>query len=273
MQRAKSKTLSIGVLVLTLIVGLFGGFVGGYVTRDTGNFFPTILTTQSNPQPAISVNSTPTNLESLIKQITPSVVNITSATQSSDYFGRPQSAQSIGTGMVITTNGYILTSKHIVSGGSGPVSVQTTDRKQYSAEVTALDPNNDLAILKINATNLTPVRLGDSSLVLLGQPVIAIGNTLGQFQNTVTQGIISGLNRSISAGDSMYSQESLTDLLQTDAAINPGNSGGPLVDQKSGTVIGISTAGSISAQSIGFVIPINQAKTFINNHVTGPPFK
>lgn len=270
MSKAKSKILILSLFIITLIVGAASGFVGGYVARDLVVPQPVAISTQPNTPSTTAIDSTQTGLESLIKQVTPSVVNITATTQSPGYFGQSQNLQSAGTGMIISANGYILTNKHIISSGSSSVSVQMTDGKQYTAQVIAQDPNNDLAILKINATNLTPVRLGDSSSAVLGQPVIAIGNTLGQFQNTVTQGIISGLNRSILAGNSVYYQESLTGLLQTDAAINPGNSGGPIVDQSSGTVIGISTATSSGAQSIGFVIPINQAKSFINSYVTAP---
>ncbi len=270
MPDAKPKTLHLRLFTLVLVIGIIGGFVGGYAEQVLVNPQPTAVSTQPNTVSTTAADSKLTSLESLIKQITPSVVNITATTKSLSRFGQLQSVQAVGTGMIIATNGYILTNKHVISSGSDSISVQTSDNKQYPAQVIALSPNNDLAILKIDATNLVPVRLGNSSLVVLGQPVIAIGNTLGQFQNTVTQGIISGLDRSISTGDSIYDQETLTGLLQTDAAINPGNSGGPLVDQSSGTVIGINTATSQNAQSTGFVIPINQAKAFINQYVTAP---
>jgi len=270
MPDAKPKTLHLRLFTLVLVIGIVGGFVGGYAEQALINPQPTAISTQPNTVSTTAVDTKLTSLESLIKQITPSVVNITDTTKSLSRFGQLQSVQVVGTGMIIATNGYILTNKHVVSSESDSVSVQTSDDKQYPAQVIALSPNNDLAVLKIDATNLTPVHLGNSSLAMLGQPVIAIGNTLGQFQNTVTQGIISGLDRSILAGDSIYDQETLTGLLQTDAAINPGNSGGPLVDQSSGTVIGINTATSLSAQSTGFVIPINQAKAFINQYVTAP---
>jgi S1-C subfamily serine protease len=127
----------------------------------------------------------------------------------------------------------------------------------------ATDPAHDLALVKVDATGLTPVTLGDSSSVQVGQLAIAIGSPLGTFTDSVTQGIVSGVNRTITVSEQgTRNQESLTGLIQTDAAINPGNSGGPLLDA-SGSVIGIITASSSNAQDMGFAIPINQAKSMI----------
>ena len=267
MPNAKPKTLILSLFVLALAASVLGGFAGGFAE---GYLVKPQSSTVSTPNtiPTTPVDSTKSGLEALIKQVTPSVVNITDTTESTGRFGQAQSAQTAGTGMIITADGYILTNKHVVSSGSSSISVQTSDNKQYSARAIATSSNNDLALLKIEATNLTTIHLGDSDGVVLGQSVIAIGNTLGEFQNTVTQGIISGLNRTISAADTIYNQQTLSGLIQTDAAINPGNSGGPLVGQATGTTIGINTATSTNAQNIGFVIPINQAKDFIKSYVT-----
>ncbi|OYW41732.1 hypothetical protein B7Z28_02225, partial [Candidatus Saccharibacteria bacterium 32-45-3] len=167
-----------------------------------------------------------------------------------------------GTGIIISADGYILTNKHVVSEAQ-TVEVVTSDGTRYKdVAVIGQDPLNDIAFLKIkNAKDLPVAEIGDSGTVRVGQNVITIGNSLGQYHNTVTSGIISGLGRPVIAGSSDLGSrvESLTDLLQTDAAINPGNSGGPLLNM-SGQVIGINTAIASDAQSIGFAIPINAAK-------------
>lgn len=267
MQKNRSKIFVASIFVLTIIVSAVTGFIGGYAEREVFNALSSGIPESSNSPVAATVDSNTTRLEALVKQINPSVVNISVATQSFGRFGQSQDAQAEGTGMILTRDGYILTNRHVISGSPSSISVKLSDGTQYSADVVALSPDNDIGIIKIDATDLTPVRLGNSDLAVLGQSVIAIGNTLGEFQNTVTQGIISGLDRSILAGESIYDVESLSGLLQTDAAINPGNSGGPLVDERTGTVIGINTATSTNAQSIGFVIPINQAKDFIREQV------
>lgn len=168
-----------------------------------------------------------------------------------------------GSGFIISSDGLILTNKHVVSDTKAEYSVLTNDGKTYSAKVLARDPNQDLAILKIDATGLPTVTLGDSSGLQLGQTAIAIGNALGQFSNTVSVGVVSGLARTVTASaPDTGAQETITGVIQTDAAINPGNSGGPLLDLR-GDVIGIDTAIASDAQNIGFAIPINQAKSAI----------
>jgi len=169
-----------------------------------------------------------------------------------------------GSGFIISSDGMILTNKHVVSDASADYTVLTNDGKKYDAKVLARDPVQDLAVIKIDATNLPVVTLGDSDSIKLGQTAIAIGNALGEFRNTVSVGAISGLSRSITASGGPFGSESLQNLIQTDAAINPGNSGGPLLNLK-GEVIGIDTAVASNAQNIGFAIPINQAKRDIQS--------
>ena len=165
-----------------------------------------------------------------------------------------------GSGFIVSEDGLVITNKHVVSDESASYTVLTNDGEKYPATVLALDPVQDIAIVKIktDSKNLPTVNLGDSDSVRLGQTAIAIGNALGEFRNTVSVGIISGLARSIEASGS-DGIEHLEGLIQTDAAINPGNSGGPLLNLK-GEVIAINTAVARNAENIGFAIPINQAK-------------
>ncbi len=168
-----------------------------------------------------------------------------------------------GSGFIISSDGLILTNRHVVNIPGADFTVITSDNKKYPGKVLAKDPVQDIALVKISApNNFVPLTLGNSSKLQTGQTVIAIGNALGQFSNSVSKGVISGLSRSIVASEG-GSSEKLNQVIQTDAAINPGNSGGPLLDL-SGNVIGINTAMAQGAQNIGFAIPINQAKKDIS---------
>ena len=173
--------------------------------------------------------------------------------------------QNIGSGFIVSADGLIITNKHVVSDTEATYKVLTNNHKTYTVEHISRDPLNDLAILKINTNNLIPIQLGDSSHLKLGQHVIAIGTPLGQFTNTVTSGIISGLGRGIDAG-SPFEQfvERLDNVIQTAAAINPGNSGGALINL-TGEAIGVNTAVSAQGQNIGFAIPINVVKDLLAN--------
>ena len=175
-----------------------------------------------------------------------------------------------GSGFIVSADGLVLTNKHVVSDSSADYTVFTNDGQKYSAKVLALDPVQDLAVIKIQSSagkTFQPVTLGDSSGIQIGQTAIAIGNALGQFSNTVSVGVVSGLQRTISASDQVGSfSETLEGIIQTDAAINAGNSGGPLLNLK-GEVIGIDTAMAQGAQDIGFAIPINMAKKDIDQVV------
>ncbi|MEK7147018.1 MAG: trypsin-like peptidase domain-containing protein [Patescibacteria group bacterium] len=166
-----------------------------------------------------------------------------------------------GSGSIVNESGIILTNKHVVIDPKAEYTVITQDNQKHPAEILARDPVNDVAILKIkNKIKLPAIELGDSDNLELGQTVIAIGNALGIFRNTVSLGIVSGLSRSLAAAvDLKATVQEMRGLIQTDAAINPGNSGGPLVDAN-GRVIGINTAIIFGAQNIGFAIPVNAAK-------------
>lgn len=185
-----------------------------------------------------------------------------------DPFSIPRREQStIGTGFVVSNKGVIVTNKHVVS-DSGPFSVVTKDGQKYETKGIYRDPILDLAIVQIEGSNLTPLDLGDSSKLKVGQIVIAIGNALGRLTNTVTTGVVSGLGRAVIAGDPFEgSVERLENLIQTDAAINPGNSGGPLLNS-AGEVIGVNVATTEGAQNIGFAIPINSVKAIVDEFVS-----
>jgi S1-C subfamily serine protease len=193
--------------------------------------------------------------------VKPSVVTIaTTGLSGLSPFSVPSSGA--GSGFIVSSDGLILTNNHVVAGAS-TLTVTLDDTRQLPATVVTTDVTHDLALVKIDASGLTPVTLGDSSKIQVGQLAIAIGSPLGTFTDSVTQGIVSGTDRSITVGDqATRTEESLSGLIQTDAAINPGNSGGPLLDA-SGAAIGIITATASDAQGVGFAIPINQAKSFI----------
>ncbi len=183
---------------------------------------------------------------------------------------QPQQPQSIGSGFVISKEGMIVTNKHVVSDLQVKYFIITSSDKKYTVQKIYRDPLNDVALIQIDLNEnpgaiLKPIDLGDSTDLQVGQYVAAIGTALGEFRNTVTTGIISGLGRGITAG-SFYegSVERLDNVIQTDAAINPGNSGGPLLNS-TGQVIGVNTAVSASGQNIGFAIPINVIKDSLNN--------
>jgi serine protease Do len=169
-----------------------------------------------------------------------------------------------GSGFIVSEDGLIVTNKHVVSDADADYTVFLNDGKKYDAKVIARDSYQDVALIRITAPNLKPVVLGDSDSVKLGQTAIAIGNALGEFRNTVSVGVISGLARTITASGAQLGTETLQGVIQTDAAINPGNSGGPLLNLK-GEVIGINTAVASGAENIGFTIPINQAKRAIES--------
>ncbi len=181
------------------------------------------------------------------------------------FFGtqnqQPQGKKEVGggTGFIVSADGLIVTNKHVVDDDQAEYTVVLNDGKRYDAKVLAKDPSNDVAVVKIEATGLPTLTLGDSDQVQSGESVLAIGNALGQYRNTATKGIISGKSRTITASDSSGQSETLEDIFQTDAAINPGNSGGPLLDL-AGSVVAINTAVNQAGQWIGFAIPINVVK-------------
>lgn len=172
--------------------------------------------------------------------------------------GTEKKEVSAGTGFIVSSDGLILTNKHVVSEEGAEFTVVMNNGEKYPAKILAKDPSQDIAIIKITKKNLPTLQLGDSDSIQVGQKAIAIGNSLGEFKNTVSIGVVSGLRRTITASGGNMS-ETLDDLIQTDAAINPGNSGGPLLNLN-GEVIGINTAIAQQAQNVGFALLINKAK-------------
>lgn len=169
-----------------------------------------------------------------------------------------------GTGFVVSSDGYIVTNKHVVEDEEAEYTVLMNSGEKYEAKVLARDTITDLAVLKVEKTDLPFVELGDSSDLKVGQTVVAIGNALAEFRNTVSTGVISGLSRSVVAGGAGIGSEQLTGVIQTDASINPGNSGGPLLNL-AGQVIGINTAMASGAENIGFAIPVNEIKNSVES--------
>ncbi|MEA2519011.1 MAG: serine protease Do [Chloroflexota bacterium] len=201
-----------------------------------------------------------TDITGIVAAARDSVVTLTS--QISTNGGRFGSATGIGTGIVLTADGYALTNRHVVE-GSRSLTATLADGTEYPATIVTLSETNDLALVKIDATGLKPATIGDSAGVQVGQTAIAIGSPLGTYTETVTKGIISALDRTITVQDDQTGQPvTLTGLFQTDAAINPGNSGGPLLDA-TGAVVGVNTATASSAEGLGFAIPIKEAASLI----------
>lgn len=180
--------------------------------------------------------------------------------------GRSQKIeQDIGSGFIVGSDGLVVTNKHVVSESDATYRVITKDDKTYEVKKIYRDPSNDLAVLKIDASALPVVEMGDSDKIKVGQMAIAIGTALGEFRHTVTTGVISGVGRGIDAGSPFEEYaERLDNVIQTDAAINPGNSGGPLLNS-SGQVVGVNTAVSAEGQNIGFALPINVVKDALTN--------
>ena len=201
-----------------------------------------------------------------VARVMPAVVVIESRSSGGVLGG----ANGTGSGFIFDPNGWILTNKHVVQ-GADEISVKLNDSRVFTGRVYGIDTLTDLAIVKIDATGLPAATLGSSEELELGQLAIAIGNPLGNFENTVTTGVVSGLGRQIQAGDATgTSSEQLNNLIQTDAAINPGNSGGPLINS-AGQVIGINTAVNQDAQGIGFAIPISVARPIVQLALAGKP--
>lgn len=250
-------------LIFLVLVCIASGFIGGYFAyKNTGQL--------SNDFGQTSVNRDNT-INSIAEQIGPGVVsiNVQSNQVSNTFFG-PQNfvTRSAGTGFIISEDGYVVTNRHVIPADNSEISITLSNGDTLNdvsvVGRTAEGDSLDIAFLKINNTegnDLDPVTIGDSSKVKVGDSVVAIGNALGQLQNTVTSGIISGFGRDLTAG----SEFNLVNLFQTDAAINQGNSGGPLVNAK-GEVIAVNTAiAGGDAQNIGFAIPVNHIKGMIES--------
>lgn len=289
--------LVLTIFVSSIFGFLAGTFSGSYFYLEAKNYLSKfnlgITQTENSSKEYLPQTSQEQAIINVVKENSPAVVSIIITkdvpileqyyiSPFEEFFGQefliPQYRQKGtekqeiggGTGFIVSKDGLILTNKHVILDESADYTVLTNDGKRFAAKVLAQDPVQDLAIIKIeqektvdsegklNVNSFPVVTLGDSDKLQIGQTVIAIGNALGEFRNTVSVGVVSGLGRTITAsGGGM--EETLEDTIQTDAAINKGNSGGPLLNLK-GEVIGINTAMSEAGQNIGFALPINKAK-------------
>lgn len=259
------RTSIVFIIVISLISGMVGSFITSFVIGNRA---------QNNTSKQNIVVTEEGKSQNVYHAVTdkamPSVVGITTTTiDRNNYFAIPQESQGVGTGFIVNSNGYILTNSHVVSDGqASDVNVLFNDGSNMKGKVLWNDASLDLAVVKVEKTGLVEADLGDSDIVRTGDIAIAIGNPLGlEFQKSVTQGIISGLDRSIETEKS-----NMTGLIQTDASINPGNSGGPLLNDK-GEVVGINTAKASQAEGLGFAIPINTAKPIIEQIIKSGNFE
>ena len=255
--KPSKKPLIISIIVVVALLGVVGlGVIGDNILNNSK-----VTTSLNNPESDgnETVTTEESNIAAVAEKVSPSVVSVMTETRTRSYYGTT-TAEGAGTGIIVSKDGYVLTNNHVVEDATS-VAVVDNDGIQYDdVTIVGRDPLNDIAFLKIKSDkDFTAAELGNSSTIRIGQQVVAIGNALGQFNNTVTAGIISGVGRPITASSSNGTTESLTDLIQTDASINSGNSGGPLVNM-SGQVIGINTAIIENANGLGFSIPINSTK-------------
>lgn len=287
-----------GLITMVLVFGLIGGGVSGAVVTSVMGVNGTLPRGQDRDLSkgiAQVVTVEDSAFIDVVESATPSVVSVIiekpareatgpSASQFFDFSipgfefvpNQPQSdvptdgeetlvQVGAGTGFVVSKNGLILTNRHVVQDKEATYSILTRDGQKYEVEILGIDPVNDLAVIKTKETvDLPAIKLGSSDSIKIGQTVLAIGNSLGEFSNTVTKGVVSGINRRVTASDGLGGSEVLEAAIQTDAAINPGNSGGPLLNLF-GEVIGVNTAVSQQGQLIGFAIPIDDAVRLIES--------
>jgi len=270
-ERPQGRYLTI---VLSVLFGALAGGLSSYgllLTKGGQTLIESTTKTIKVEEESASVD--------VVKESSPAVVSIVATKDYSkiygsaedsplnNFFGWPFSTQqptgkqqvSSGSGFIVRKDGLIITNKHVINDEDAEYTVVMNDGKKYDAKVLAKDPANDIALVKIEGSDFPILPLGDSDAVKIGQTVIAIGNALGQYRNTVTKGVISGEARTITASDGAGKSETLENVFQTDASINPGNSGGPLIDLD-GNVVAMNTAVDSEGQLIGFAIPVNVIK-------------
>lgn len=275
-KRRRIKRYCIGVMISILIAIIIALIYLLYYQTDIdyqSNLPKQSANTIQLSQTVAEINQQSKTITQVIEEVNESIVGISKLKNSgSTIFLEDGTSQlGLGTGMIVSEDGYILTNEHVSGGKYSSCYVTLPNGKSYRGNVVWSETNLDLAIVKINANNLPYVTLGDSSNVSVGQTVYAIGNPIGfEFQRTVTSGIISAVERTIlleEEGTCTY----MEDLIQTDATINPGNSGGPLINAN-GEVIGINSVKITSAEGIGFAIPINTAKVVVQSFITNGKF-
>jgi len=277
----KRIAVLIGLLLILIFIGSSTNQLNLNLPSFNGLFKPTAGKVSPQTGENLKVVTEESVITKVVEDVSPSVVTVSVVRSRQigrifeinpfDPFDvlRPRSSQDqpatqdIGSAFIVSSDGLIVTNKHVVSDSNVKYRVITKDDKEYAVEKIYRDPSNDVAILKINASNLKPVEIGDSDNLKVGQMAIAIGTALGEFRNTVTVGVISGLGRGITAGSPFEGYaERLDNVIQTDAAINPGNSGGPLLNS-GGQVIAVNVAISSEGQNIGFALPINVVRSLL----------
>ena len=273
--KKKSKLPIISLVALLLVASLGGGFLAGKTLHEGGSNImneisaelgidsgsgreePSTLATEQSIEilPVPEVTDGGYDTAYIYEMVNPSVVNITV------YSSQSIAALGSGTGIVMSEDGYIITNAHVVNGGTN-VNVTFSDDTNANGVIVGMDTATDLAVVKVDMTGLKPAQFGDSSALKVGERIVAIGNA-GGLSSTITQGIVSGLDRDL--GDGARSLK----LIQVDAAINPGNSGGPLINRV-GQVVGINSSkiASVEYEGIGFSIPINEAKPIIESIIS-----
>lgn len=294
------ETILFGAIVLVAFVaGALGSIAMPAVTRTLEGKFPTprsVSLVSGGAASKDAVVAEDSVIVSLVEKTSPAVVSVVAKKDVSKlrnygspfgmmpfFFGNPfdggqggssdasggqatpeKQTVGSGTGFFVSSDGLIVTNKHVVSDEAAEYSVLLPGGKEYPAKVLARSPTQDIAVLKVEGSDFPTLAFGNSSALKVGQTVIAIGNSLGEFSNSVSRGIISGLGRSVTAGSGRGDTETLSDIIQTDAAINPGNSGGPLLDVF-GNVIGINVAVAQGAQNVGFSLPVAQVERAVED--------
>lgn len=263
-----------GIIAFLIMFTVSALFIGSIVTLVTFNFISLGLQDKTEEPLDDGIEVVVTEEENAVIQVVESARNsvvsiaVTQLSFSTEQ-GIVDQSSNIGTGFVVDSNGIIVTNQHVVSNLETEYKVITTEGEEYNVIEIERDSSNDIAVLKIDATGLPALNLGDSDALLLGQTVIAIGTPLGRYVGSVTTGIVSGLDRDVTASAGWFGSTAKTyeNVIQTDAAVNPGNSGGPLLNT-SGEVVGVSFATTSGADNISFALPINIVKERVDEYRT-----
>jgi len=268
----KGRHKLLWIVLLTAVVALVFGALGAFILERyfiddliaahlVDNKEDGVIMREVQPVSVIEEDA----VVDVVSKVNPAVVSIVVTDQAKNFVGQPLQQTASGTGFILTEDGLIATNAHVITASNNAsFTVITQEGERFEAQVLDTDPLNDFAIVKIEASGLPVVDLGSSDQLKAGEKVIAIGNALGEYQNTVTTGIVSATNRSILAAGAGNRTSRLEGLIQVDAAINAGNSGGPLLNI-TGQVIGINTAVDAGAENIGFAIPINDLRPAIDS--------
>lgn len=264
------KVFGISLLVIASIIIVLLGFI--FLLKYSESVREWVIGGESNSQgfPNITVTQDEGVIINVVQQSSPSVVSIAvSKISLKSGEGLVDEVSNIGTGFIVDPKGIIITNQHVVSDVSASYKVITEDGKEYSVVEILRDDSNDIALLKVDSTSLKALQLGDSDTLLVGQTVIAIGTPLGEYAGSVTTGVISGLDRSVTTSSGWFGSTTkiYENVIQTDAAVNSGNSGGPLISSE-GKVIGINFATTANADNISFALPINIVKQRLEEYRT-----